>query len=828
MDDPWGSPWADESPRPLPKLNNPVSKRPVTPEKALSAGQGSKSPWDDDDGFGEWATLPATDEVQANEQDGPEQAEITEWDASVNEKYTQGKDHIRPDGSAWFRREIQHTGAGILGLEIPQVAGRALSPDPWAENAAKAEETTRTPPVPESNAGEESTTNGTDEHGALSLSGVVKDEDGNCSEAIDEVDNAIPPNDDKAASIGRTSNNHNQDKPPAVLNDAVTDRQTGEVNQGDSLASRPSSSPSDHSHHDEVLTDSPRTSFEEEDKRPKIDIEGPSKVKETVPFFDGLAGDEDRIDPPGYQGGADVGDDCFDTPVAPQSEDDFGDFEGGTSCVTTKADPIEDVLTEQERKSQNKAANRTISDLPSSIEEPTINPSDQLTKPPDPVHFDLDLSLLSHMLGQIPWAESEHADPSQAPETDSVIQDSFSSTDERKTWYRISRYSTMRKHNAGDEDNYTRVNWKGSGSRAETLKIVERWIEEDRLGGGVILGGGTQFGSMFGWGQKNSVPMSVAAALASRRGRIVTHSDHTASPISTGNSDASPMPESGSSHKSLEQISRSRDSFQSPVLATGPKFSWSTGTPTSATAESTMPVLSPLMSPVSDLRHFSNSSSLPNVVKESSSRKPSESEGTSVISESFSAQRAKQVAENVPGLQKVLEPPENVLRLEAGDDWGEMISSPALENPAPVTEALMAKTNSGAMDDLSPSLGINSSAMSLDHTSEGHLNDRMTAPQSKDGVFLVPSLEDHSIKPEFTSSTALNSDAWATADFSFFDIPAPPKQTPAPPASTPRAPIPAPISAKKNQGASGEQAEQDRIVKSIVQNLPDLSYMLRR
>ena len=41
MDDPWGSPWADESPRPLPKLDKLESKESVTAENALGVSQGA-------------------------------------------------------------------------------------------------------------------------------------------------------------------------------------------------------------------------------------------------------------------------------------------------------------------------------------------------------------------------------------------------------------------------------------------------------------------------------------------------------------------------------------------------------------------------------------------------------------------------------------------------------------------------------------------------------------------------------------------------------------------------------------------------------------------
>src|SRR3979490_2780028 len=119
MDDPWGSPWADETPRPLPKSDELGARGPVTPGKPFGLNKTSSSPWDDDDGFGEWAALPATDNLQASEQDGLEEAEAVGGVASVNDGFAQEKDHIRPDGSTWFSREISAT-TGYSDLEIPE------------------------------------------------------------------------------------------------------------------------------------------------------------------------------------------------------------------------------------------------------------------------------------------------------------------------------------------------------------------------------------------------------------------------------------------------------------------------------------------------------------------------------------------------------------------------------------------------------------------------------------------------------------------------------------------------------------------------------------
>jgi len=72
MDDPWGSPWADEIQHPIvaTKLDTQGNDgRPKTPVKGPNLGLDIKadSPWkDDDDGFGEWAMMPVEEEVKGN------------------------------------------------------------------------------------------------------------------------------------------------------------------------------------------------------------------------------------------------------------------------------------------------------------------------------------------------------------------------------------------------------------------------------------------------------------------------------------------------------------------------------------------------------------------------------------------------------------------------------------------------------------------------------------------------------------------------------------------------------------------------------------------
>ncbi|CRK19581.1 hypothetical protein BN1723_014448 [Verticillium longisporum] len=84
---------------------------------------------------------------------------------------------------------------------------------------------------------------------------------------------------------------------------------------------------------------------------------------------------------------------------------------------------------------------------------------------------------------------------------DQVIVDSFESVSERRMWYRLSRYESLRRYDTGNDDNYVRITWVSSTVRSDALKTVRRWMEEDSIGQrpfrtGVAKGVG---GHGFGW-----------------------------------------------------------------------------------------------------------------------------------------------------------------------------------------------------------------------------------------------------------------------------------------------------------------------------------------
>ncbi|KAH7318388.1 hypothetical protein B0I35DRAFT_431986 [Stachybotrys elegans] len=132
-------------------------------------------------------------------------------------------------------------------------------------------------------------------------------------------------------------------------------------------------------------------------------------------------------------------------------------------------------------------------------------------------HIDIsvDLSKLDDLFPSV-----DAAFPSPEPIPDVIIDDTFASISERRTWYRVSRYGSIRKHNQGDDDNYVTVTWPQSEVRSKAIRIVRRWMEEDSIAGRVVLGrrAGAVGASMFNWGSK-APQVEIGELLAKKSGR---------------------------------------------------------------------------------------------------------------------------------------------------------------------------------------------------------------------------------------------------------------------------------------------------------------------
>ncbi|CAI4212611.1 unnamed protein product [Parascedosporium putredinis] len=72
-------------------------------------------------------------------------------------------------------------------------------------------------------------------------------------------------------------------------------------------------------------------------------------------------------------------------------------------------------------------------------------------------------------------AEEPDVRPADLPDHPDL---NFSTVSERKAWYHLSRQGSSRLHDFGDDDNYSRVTWRGSAVSEETFVIVRRWMQE--------------------------------------------------------------------------------------------------------------------------------------------------------------------------------------------------------------------------------------------------------------------------------------------------------------------------------------------------------------
>ncbi|KAG9246411.1 hypothetical protein BJ878DRAFT_410014, partial [Calycina marina] len=508
MDDPWGSPWADEQNN----TSNAPPKIQVKPGVLVQApvyqsNEVAPSPWgDEDDGFEDWATSPTA---------GQEPASSLSTFATVSSSWDP-KSHKDGNSEPWNNRTVLDERLKPAGLSPSEPANvvREPSPDPWATRLTEqtnvplhitkefdgdAHEVDSDATVTGGNLQEEVKDRSVTPEVKIEETILTKEEDGNTRGYTrrHSIDAFIP-------------------EPGSKTADAVRDR------DADHEFSRPSSAPSDNSHHDDAYVDSPRTSLDDDVKRPQMPREVSSKVHELVEHFDALAKAE--VEDPIVTGRPQNDDDESFNPKISQAEmhappehplpersdetedDDFGDFEDG---LEDGQHPITPISTADRAR---QIATPETPEAPKSTTTPDVTPRKiAITKKFGRVEYPVGVSYLTELFPSV-----VKATPEKVFLPDFVPHGSFSSVEERKTWYRISRYGSMKKHDTGNDENYVRTTWPQSEARASTLKIVARWMEEDRMSGRVVLGGGSNGSSFFGWNDASSGPVSLAAAFGMR------------------------------------------------------------------------------------------------------------------------------------------------------------------------------------------------------------------------------------------------------------------------------------------------------------------------
>ncbi|KAI0166933.1 hypothetical protein GGR52DRAFT_80901 [Hypoxylon sp. FL1284] len=831
MDDPWGSPWASseaaskpDPPAPSPTTSNLLSP----PPKAFfgsSSNLQSQSPWADNDGFRDWSGAEQTD-VSANELDWGVWADPS----SQNSQPSPRLDEFGKRGSiAWPSSAATSPGLRPLPRSRASSIFRHHSPDPWATEISYNNEVHDAPRPPSlSNAlglvAVESQDK-TSESGSL----AARKQDAVVNPKS-VVDGSQPGQDDEivqnnASQIPEPSSD-SRDPRDSVANIAP------KVEIHDA-PSRPSSTFSQDSVGAAERQDSPITSIDED---PKLRLQAAprkvsGKVQELVGMYDNMAKvttddspEPTRLEPSRSRS---RGRSPSQTRSAEAEEDaDFGDFEDakseydGSVAAGAYAPSASPKSSSTPKALSNEAPARNNASEPAEHQStaPRISPVpvQQLIEKYGPIRFDVDLQSIDEIFPDLAQISNNNTDEAEAREIpDQVIRDNFTTISERKAWYRISRFGSMRRHDSGEEDNYHRVEWPTSRLHNDVIKIVRGWMEVDSISGRATLGAGNRT-SVFNW-------------------------DTSAAPVDLGQV-----------FSRKTSISHSRTSSNAPKQSLDGSIQ-APGSPAARSIKS--PIKPPGASPMASFGWNSSRASitLPTTSQERrSSHTKSASQPTANIAQPQSETKA-----HAP-----VQPPKQPIPIETSlegddddDEWGEMVSSPKIETQ--------------------PSLSLNAQPLAApvalaDTSVKGDQNTSMTPKLS---VSIPQSNQEPKTADQTGSSTkAQRVDPWPPADLSMFEsssarMPKSPKQDPWTFADFSVFEAPSSKSAPNVKGSSrpesrpdsqslkddhtnistasvvetrpplkavlgpiqqpDEKHNQDEVVRKIVQALPDLSYMLR-
>lgn len=848
MDDPWDSPWADETQNeiPLPFPKNDEELRPKTPVEAPSvlAPKGHEIWGTQDDRFGEWESLPVGQSVV----DGKVENGTLDGQRETGH-YGNEKDAL--EGSLNGHRvpwtdsaEVRDHYSSSLAATQPKIL-RQSSLDPW-NTEPSAHDAMHREHITEGQGG-----------------GVMFPQDGAMVLNLQEDTATATFPERKVVEQG--PHNDDVDKRETGIMDGLADSTSGEMTEtsevldvpagdqkgkspeADHESSRPSSSPSDH---DEGLPESPRTSFDEDPKRPTLPRKVSSKIQELVQHFDDLSkpDSDQRVDCNEVRTPVEDGNSPITNSRAEDDfEDDFGDFEDGqVEAEDLTVNQVEPCEIPMKSKAPNQPMPNTISLSTSQIT------GSRNMKEFGRVHYESHASTLD---GLYPSTEQEVHFLEKVFVPDVIPHDSFSTVEERKTWYRISRYGTMRKHSGGNDEDYIRVNWTESRIRIDTLDIVARWMEEDRISGRVVLGGGSKGSSLFGWNDPNSAAVPLATAFAKQGKKTIPPNTAADSQPNVPREWPKGLVRTRSVSKSrmppkprMRTPSRSKTNADEQKSATLPvaSFGWnmnsqadpspqipislrpsscnSTQEPPRQSSTTELGVLSPILSPPmsSHSKITLDSSGVDSSVLPKTKSGPF-----------FSSKDSE------------------LLNQDDGD-WGEIMSSPIHATPLSVPQInnLKHKKSQSLTGQYTPSSQpFPGTALQISSTGPGHrrtesldkislLNSSLLADSMSLELFApISNQSPNHVAPAPPPTTAAvpitASDPWASADFSFFD---------SAPASVPTiksSPVPVsvpnigtiarlPTSKISKAGKTKHELEQDKIVASIVKNLPDLCYMLRK
>ncbi|WYZ38109.1 hypothetical protein EsH8_III_000023 [Colletotrichum jinshuiense] len=467
MDDPWGSPWATADNTATPSSSPSKNILEPPPPAFLSTPNNlnipsSQSAWLDDDGFGDWASP-----------DPGAATNASPWtwgnDAAPTEGLTPSYEPRRKSSTPKWPQS-RSTSPGVRPSITPNsVSPGRSSPDPWAnhlptftrdepEPLAQLPQIPDAPPLVLEPA-----------QGQPGLTGPLNDA---LEEEITAQDPII----------------HRFDEPLQFGGAIAFDVSPAAPELEGALVPSSASTTSDDDDDDDEAPDarhanSPITSIED-NPLPKTTQRKPSgKVLELVEMYDGIAkritATPERAPPSRRSASRE--------PESRRDEVPAYDLDKPESIDNELVAPIPSPTAESD----------PVASLPAG--DDTAQETSETDRPKRPDHdpFEVDLSKLDLLL---PGVLSQTAEPAEDV-PDRIIHDSFTSISERKMWYRLSRHESLRKHNAGDDENYVRINWTSSTLRQETLLTVRRWMEEDSFGGRAFRGGVVRStgGKSFGW-----------------------------------------------------------------------------------------------------------------------------------------------------------------------------------------------------------------------------------------------------------------------------------------------------------------------------------------
>ncbi|KAK4034225.1 hypothetical protein C8A01DRAFT_18924 [Parachaetomium inaequale] len=504
MDDPWGSPWAATDPDKDAKLASPAKSDIAPPPRAFLSASSSpripavveQSPWGGDDaGFGEWATVSET---------------------PAHSVWPGGWSGSSPNLAATPRDDLLKASPIALpgNIATPKPANgsvfRQPSPDPWASGFSSrrpSNDAAFAPRLVVEAASPVDAPIDTFEEDALGIEG---DAVWDTSNAVGTSETTVVVEPDPITAEPEDEESVEEQTTPVAAPGSDVRLSVESTGQGrEYQSSTPSNANTDH---EEDRQDSPVTSIDEEPRDLRRGGRKASgKVQELVVKFDGLAraASEERevisrersTSPSSVRKGSGSGDAA-----------DFGEFEDVDAGEEERPLPQGPPARDPQR------VELVVPDAPALLR--TALPHDSSSNPSPiakfgPIHFSVDLDLAAKLFTTTPGAAGETEADQGVP--DHVITDSFTAISERKTWYRISRLGSSRRHNAGDDDSYRRVLWPSSTVHDDTTKIVRRWMEEDSIAGRVALGGGiskTQK-NMFGW-DSSAAPVALDAVFGKK------------------------------------------------------------------------------------------------------------------------------------------------------------------------------------------------------------------------------------------------------------------------------------------------------------------------